>query len=122
MADSNQKKKNLTRVLNIYTAIGITLWIIAIVLLITPSLPYLWYRINKNAIDQEVDTIAAPTEEDADPKISFADLIESYNNEKSNKPTEPELCWNGSFQAALHQVWLEMGQKMKAKDHPFLSP
>jgi len=58
-------QKILMHILNVYTAIGILLVTIATVLFITPALPYLWYRFNDDATNQEVEHIASPTHENS---------------------------------------------------------
>ena len=73
----------LNKILNVYTVIGVILVILATILLITPSLPYLWYRLNSGATEQEIDNLALPVESDteipepAEPEIELPPLDES---------------------------------------------
>lgn len=81
MGKSKKKLKSLNKILNIYTGIGLFLWVVATVLILVPSLPYLWYRINPEATELELETIVIPTESKASSDISFADIIEKYEEE-----------------------------------------
>lgn len=62
-----RKEKNLKvleKILNVYSIVGVLLCILATVFIFTPALPYIWYSINNNAAEQEVETI---TQDPADP-------------------------------------------------------
>lgn len=86
------KLKKLNKILNIYTGVGVVLWIAATILILIPSFPHIWYRINAQATDQEVDTIIGPTLPDADKSVSFGDIISKYEAEyESNKVELPPL-------------------------------
>lgn len=63
MAKSEKRLKSLNNVLNVYTVIGALLWITATVLILTPALPYLWYRVNTGATEDEVTRISEPITE-----------------------------------------------------------
>jgi len=81
MSKSKKKLKSLHKILNIYTGIGLFFWLIATVLILIPSLPYVWYRINTKATEQEIENITLPTEPRANPDISFTDIIAKYEEE-----------------------------------------
>lgn len=85
MNRSQKRLQSLNKILNVYSVIGVTLWILATVLIFTPALPYIWYTINPNAVEQETDAIVQPTK--ADPEASFDNEI----NPKSSSKDELEL-------------------------------
>ncbi len=76
MKKSEGKLKALNKVLNIYTFLGVTLWILALLLLLTPIAPYVWYKINPNALKSEAQSIAEPA---------------SAFTTSAEEPQEPEL-------------------------------
>ncbi|MBN2100311.1 sortase [Candidatus Dojkabacteria bacterium] len=88
-----KKSKLLNKILNIYTLIGFALIALSLVFLLTPSLPYLWYLVNKGATDQEIDSLVGPVQPRADPEISFEDIIKKYEENYANedKVKLPEL-------------------------------
>lgn len=67
MTKSDPKLGFLNKILNVYTIIGIILVVIATILLITPSLPYLWYRLNTDATEQEISNLELPVNPDTTP-------------------------------------------------------
>lgn len=48
----------LDTIINIYTLIGIIFVVLATILLLTPALPYLWYRIDTSATSDEATVIS----------------------------------------------------------------
>lgn len=86
MGKSKKKLKNLNKILNIYTGIGLFLWAIATILILVPSFPYLWYRMNTDATEQDLENITLPTETRANPDISFTDIISKYDEEPEEDP------------------------------------
>lgn len=53
------KSKNLlNKVLNIYTVLGFVFLVGAVVLVSIPIYPYVWYRLNPNATNEDVEKIA----------------------------------------------------------------
>ncbi len=62
----HSKLKALNRVLNLYTVFGLLLWVVAIVLILIPTFPYIWYRLDEGATETEVAAITElEIEEDA---------------------------------------------------------
>lgn len=86
MDKSKKKLKNLNNILNLYTGIGLFLWAMATILILVPSFPYLWYRINTDATEQDVENITLPTDPQANPDISFTDIISKYEEKPEEDP------------------------------------
>ncbi|MDD3661985.1 MAG: sortase [Candidatus Dojkabacteria bacterium] len=53
----------LSGIINLYTVIGVMLIILATLLFVAPILPYLWYRLNTDATEQEITTIETPVDQ-----------------------------------------------------------
>lgn len=58
------KRKVLSRILSCYTITGVCFIVLAIILFLTPALPYLWYRINQNATTDEAQSLQFPVIQD----------------------------------------------------------
>lgn len=54
------RNKALKRTINIYTTLGFFLIFFAIVLVLIPTSPYVWYRINTEATEDEITKITDP--------------------------------------------------------------
>ncbi|MDD4382076.1 MAG: sortase [Candidatus Dojkabacteria bacterium] len=54
------RKKALKRVINIYTLFGFFLILVSIVFVLIPTSPYIWYRLNSQATDDEITKITDP--------------------------------------------------------------
>lgn len=68
----------LSKILNVYTGIGVALTVIATLLFVTPVLPSIWYRLNTDATNEEVELLTNPASE-----VTDADGEE--------EPAEPEF-------------------------------
>lgn len=66
MSKREKRLKSLDRLLNTYTIIGVVLIVIATILLVTPALPYIWYRLNGGATEDEIAQITQALEEQPD--------------------------------------------------------
>ena len=80
-----QIPKGLRRLLNFYTIIGIACIAVATILFVTPTLPYLWYRINNDATQDEVSSITTPLKTPAPPQT------ENPPEETELPPFDPSL-------------------------------
>ena len=81
-----RQKITLKKILNVYTIIGLTLWIIASILIITPIFPQIWYRINPSATSQEVKNLTDNN------STTFKDLLTKYHPGDNNlPPLDPSL-------------------------------
>lgn len=72
--------KRLPKV-NLY--VGIVLWLVATIFLVVPLFPYVWYRIDLTATDNEAETLSAPNEDD--------ERDESGNTESPQPAAESSL-------------------------------
>lgn len=52
-----KKEMRMKKLLNIYTVMGFTFLLITIILIAIPTAPYIWYRLNPGATDQEQEII-----------------------------------------------------------------
>jgi sortase (surface protein transpeptidase) len=87
---SSQKLKTLNKILNVYSVIGLILWAAATVLIFTPALPYLWYSVNPNASDQEVQAIAQPVN-DADNPTDVNNPNSPQTDDDNSNPNENKV-------------------------------
>lgn len=58
------KKKRLNNILNIYIGFGVALWVVAAVLILTPILPAIAYRLFPQATDNEISALTGTLDED----------------------------------------------------------
>ncbi|MBN1617925.1 sortase [Candidatus Dojkabacteria bacterium] len=82
---SSKILRRLKGILNLYTLIGFVFWILATIFIFIPYFPHIWYRLNANAIDSEVDSITSPAENSSDPG-SFSNRINDNPEEKVELP------------------------------------
>lgn len=80
------QKRKLNKILNVYIGIGVTLWIIAAVLIFTPIIPQIYYSINPEASANELSsltqTVSAASDEDELAKIRDA-YLQKIEEEKA---------------------------------------
>ncbi len=84
---ATKKLSSLKSVLNTYTVIGLTLWIIATILVLVPSFPYIWYTLDKDASKEEFQSIVGPTQAGDD--SSFNEVIDPKTSDPTQ--TEPQI-------------------------------
>jgi sortase (surface protein transpeptidase) len=54
------RKKALKKVIDIYTIFGFFLILVSLVFILIPTSPYIWYRLNSNATEEEITKITDP--------------------------------------------------------------
>ncbi|GAB4158817.1 MAG: hypothetical protein Fur003_2610 [Candidatus Dojkabacteria bacterium] len=79
------KKAKLNKVLNLYIGIGVTLWIVAGVLILTPIFPQIWYQLFPNTYTNERSSLTTAIETD----VNKLDEIRQHYSEPEPSP-EPE--------------------------------
>ncbi len=80
------KKEKITKLLNVYQAFGFLLIFITLVLVAIPIYPYIWYRINPDAVGDDEEKIVKVINEE--------EIIPQQDNpaeEKQSPPFDPNL-------------------------------
>ncbi|MFH1547101.1 MAG: sortase [bacterium] len=83
--DSQKKLKILNNTLKIATIIGVIFIIGALVLVATPSLPYIWYRLSTQSTASETESISEPVVTEGD-KSFVGVLGDTPGTEETNLP------------------------------------
>ncbi|WKZ31310.1 MAG: hypothetical protein QY318_00870 [Candidatus Dojkabacteria bacterium] len=79
----SSKKRKLNNILNIYIGLGVALWIVAAVLILTPVVPAVAYRLFPQATDNEVSALTGQLEED---KNRLEEIREKHVDETRDPP------------------------------------
>lgn len=79
------QKKLLSKVLNVYVAVGVLFWVAAGVLILTPILPPILYNLFPQLSKNEVKSLTGDLNKD---QKTFADIRAKYLPDSSNTSTE----------------------------------
>lgn len=82
-----KNKAKLNKVLNLYIGIGVGLWVIAGLLILTPIFPQIWYQLFPTAHANELSSLIDSVDEDVD---KFGQIRSKYTVEEPKPEPEPE--------------------------------
>lgn len=81
-----KKKEKINKLLNVYQTIGFSLILITLIFVAIPVSPYIWYRINPNAVNNDEDKIVKVVTQEEIPAEG-----ETPPEEKKVPPFNPNL-------------------------------